>query len=34
MATDIDYAWPIGMPICGPMGSGLFEVRFNLEAEQ
>lgn len=26
----VEYGWPIGMPICRPMGQGLFEVRSNL----
>lgn len=23
----VEYGWPIGMPVCRPMGNGLFEVR-------
>ena len=23
----VEYGWPIGMPVCRPMGEGLFEVR-------
>jgi hypothetical protein len=33
IGTDIktvEYGWPVGMPICRPMGNGLFEVRTNL----
>jgi phage-related protein len=26
----VEFAFPIGMPICRPMGDGLFEVRTNL----
>ncbi|WP_027268699.1 type II toxin-antitoxin system RelE/ParE family toxin [Leptolyngbya sp. PCC 6406] len=26
----VEYGWPIGMPICRPMGKGLYEVRSNL----
>lgn len=26
----VEFGWPIGMPICRPMGNGLFEVRTNL----
>lgn len=26
----LEYGWPIGMPVCRPMGDGLFEVRSNL----
>jgi phage-related protein len=24
------WRWPVGMPLCGPMGSGLWEVRTDL----
>lgn len=27
-----EYAWPIGMPTCRPMGDGLHEIRTNLAA--
>ena len=27
----IEYGWPIGMPVCRPMGDGLFEVRSNIK---
>jgi hypothetical protein len=33
IGTDIktvEFGWPVGMPICRPMGDGLFEVRTNL----
>lgn len=26
----VEYGWPIGMPVCRPMGGGLFEVRSSL----
>ena len=26
----VEFGWPIGMPTCGPMGKGLFEVRTDL----
>lgn len=26
----VEFGWPIGMPVCRPMGDGLFEVRSNL----
>jgi phage-related protein len=26
----VELGWPIGMPVCRPMGQGLFEVRTNL----
>ena len=28
--ASIEYGWPIGMPICKPLGSGLWEVRTDL----
>jgi phage-related protein len=27
---DVEFAWPIGMPLVGPLGDGLWEVRSNL----
>ncbi len=24
---DVEYSWPIGMPLCRPLGKGLWEVR-------
>jgi phage-related protein len=33
IGTDIktvEYGWPIGMPVCRPMGNGLHEVRSSL----
>lgn len=27
---DVEFSWPIGMPICRPPGSGLWEVRSDL----
>jgi phage-related protein len=26
----VEFGWPVGMPTCRPMGSGLFEVRTDL----
>jgi phage-related protein len=26
----VEYGWPVGMPICRPLGQGLWEVRCNL----
>lgn len=26
----VEYGWPVGMPVCRPMGGGLFEVRSSL----
>ncbi len=25
-----EFGWPVGMPLCRPMGKGLFEIRSNL----
>jgi phage-related protein len=27
----VEYGWPVGMPVCRPMGDGLHEVRTDLE---
>ena len=27
----VEFGWPIGMPVCRPMGSGLWEVRTGLK---
>jgi phage-related protein len=27
---DVEYGWPVGMPLCRPLGRGLWEVRSNL----
>ncbi len=27
---DVEFSWPIGMPLCRPMGKGLWEVRSDL----
>ena len=27
---DVEFAWPIGMPLCRALGQGLWEVRSNL----
>jgi len=27
----VELGWPIGMPVCRPMGDGLYEVRTNLQ---
>jgi phage-related protein len=27
---DVEFAWPIGMPLCRPMSQGLWEVRSSL----
>ncbi len=27
----VEFGWPIGMPVCRPMGDGLYEVRTDLD---
>jgi phage-related protein len=27
---DVEFSWPIGMPVCRPLGKGLWEVRSDL----
>ena len=27
---DVEFSWPIGMPLCRPLGRGLWEVRSDL----
>jgi len=37
IGTDIktvEFGWPVGMPTCRPMGSGLFEVRTVLPSDR
>jgi phage-related protein len=28
--ADVEFEWPVGLPICRPLGSGLYEVRTTL----
>lgn len=28
----VEYGWPLGMPLCRPMGLGLYEIRSNISA--
>jgi phage-related protein len=30
----VEYGWPIGMPICRPIGNALYEVRTNLQGNR
>jgi phage-related protein len=30
----IQFRWPVGMPLCRPMGEGLWEVRTNLPSNR
>lgn len=37
IGTDIktvEFGWPVGMPVCRPMGKGLFEVRTSLPTDR
>lgn len=27
----VEFGWPVGMPVCKPLGKGLYEVRTNLK---
>jgi phage-related protein len=27
----VEFGWPIGMPVCRPLGSGIYEVRTDLD---
>jgi phage-related protein len=30
----IEFGWPVGMPVCRPLGDGLYEVRSNLSGNK
>ena len=30
----IEYGWPIGMPVCKPLGDGLYEVRSTISSKR
>lgn len=30
----VEYGWPLGMPTCKPLGSGLYEVRSSLPSQK
>lgn len=30
----VQFRWPVGMPLCRPMGDGLWEVRTNLPSDR
>jgi phage-related protein len=30
----VEFGWPIGMPVCRPLGNGLYEVRSNLTGDK
>jgi phage-related protein len=32
--TRVQYRWPVGMPLCRPMGNGLWEVRTTLPSRK
>jgi phage-related protein len=29
--ADVEFEWPVGLPVCRPLGSGLYEVRTTLK---
>lgn len=29
----VEFGWPIGMPVCKPLGGGLYEVRSHLSSK-
>ena len=29
--ADVEFEWPIGLPVCRPLGNGLYEVRTTLK---
>jgi len=31
---DVEFSWPIGMPLCRPLGKGLWEVRSELTQDR
>lgn len=31
---ELEYGWPIGMPLCRPFGGGLFELRISLASRR
>ena len=31
---DVEFGWPVGMPLCRPMGDGLWEVRSSLPSRR
>ncbi len=30
----VEYGWPLGMPVCRPLGDGLYEVRTDLSSRR
>lgn len=30
----VEFEWPVGMPLCKPLGEGLFEIRTNLTSDR
>ena len=30
----VEYGWPLGMPVCRPLGDGLFEIRTSLSGNR
>ncbi|HEX2655727.1 MAG TPA: type II toxin-antitoxin system RelE/ParE family toxin [Xanthobacteraceae bacterium] len=37
IGTDIavaEYGWPVGLPVCRPLGNGIYEIRSNISGER
>jgi len=30
----VEFGWPVGMPVCKPLGNGIYEVRSSLAQNQ
>jgi len=30
----VEYGWPLGMPVCRPLGNGLYEIRTDLSSRR
>ena len=30
----VEFGWPVGMPVCRPLGEGLYEVRSSLPSQR
>ncbi|HME24409.1 MAG TPA: type II toxin-antitoxin system RelE/ParE family toxin, partial [Acetobacteraceae bacterium] len=30
----VEFGWPVGMPLCRPLGSGLWEIRSSLDGNR
>ena len=32
--TEVEFGWPLGLPVCRPLGAGLWEVRSDLPSRR